>query len=84
MSPHYRALNGSSHPFTTPEDKPIALLIQAKTIDSVATLVSIVQQPKAGEPLSEMIANLEDSLYSSGLIPISFQIVPTISSEEFE
>lgn len=80
---HYHTLNGSSHPFTTPEDKPIALLVNVKDLTGSPT-TTVIQQKASGEALSEFIEYVEQALGEAGLKVVHYNIVPTIEEDQFQ
>ena len=82
--PRYRTLNGSLQEFSTPVDKPIALLIRVKGEIIDGTTSTIVQQKQPGESLEDFIDYVENTLTESGLVALSYHIVPPVDAKEFQ
>ena len=85
-TPHFRLPNGSLHPFTTPVDKPIALLVRMKG-DIIGGETTTIVQQKADSPL-ESLENFIDYVYESldeaGCTVVHLQVIDPISEKEFE
>lgn len=85
-SPHFRLPNGSLHPFTTPVDKPIALLVRMKG-DIIGGETTTLVQQKGDSPLESLkdfIEYVYESLAEAGCVVVHINIIDPISEKEFE
>lgn len=83
MSKDCKPLSGSSLVSTTPEAKPIALLVRARHPDGTE-ITTLVQQKETDETLVEFCDYVTGMLIITGLKPMYYFVVPPIQPEEFE